>query len=380
MQFPTEDIAGGRLTIDLGALTDNWLHLSRLANDAECAAVVKANAYGCEIEPVVKALSAKGCRTFFVALPDEGRRARAAAPDAEIFILNGLFENSASYLIEHKLNPVLGSLEEIELWAATAKNDSAALPCAVQMDSGMSRMGISAREAQRLVTQDHLMKFLDIKLFMTHYACADDIGHAKTEVQREIFKQTANLFPNARLSAANSAATLQASGHEFDLVRPGIALYGGEALNDVPNPMKPVVTLEGRINKIREAKKGDTVGYGASETLIRDTRIAYLSLGYADGYHRASSHMGVGMRFVSEPAKGAFNGHILNGIGRISMDLCAFDITDISENEIKQGDWIELFGNTIAIDDVARAAGTIGYELLTGLGNRYSRTYLNADG
>ena len=371
------NLAGGRLTIDLGALVDNWHHLAKLAEGAECGAVVKANAYGCGIEPVVEALSAVGCKTFFVAVPEEGIRVKKTSPDRDCFVLNGLFETAVETFIQSDLRPVLGSIKQIELWANAAKERGEALPCAVHMDSGMNRLGLSLSELERLVTQNHLMDWLNIRLFMTHYACADDIGHEKTALQREVFLKGSELLPGVPRSAANSAADLQADGHAFDLARPGVALYGGEALNDVDNPMKPVVTLEGRINQIRQCKAGDAVGYGATQTLTRDTRLAYLSVGYADGYHRAASNSGVGMRFVSPAANAAYKGTVIKGVGRISMDLCAFDVTDIPEDEIAEGDWIELFGPTIPVDDVARAAGTIGYELLTGLGQRYSRIYKN---
>lgn len=374
------DLAGGRLTIDLDALVSNWRHLAACAGDAQCAAVVKANAYGCGIEPVVTALWRAGCRTFFVAVPEEGLRVKSAAPEATCFVLNGLFASAARTYLEAGLTPILGSVPEVKTWADTARAEATALPCALHVDSGMTRLGMTHDELTQVVADDALMRHLDVKLFMTHYACADDIGHDQTARQREAFLKAAALLPGVSRSAANSAADLQKDGHAFELARPGVALYGAEALNNVPNPMQPVVKLEGRIVQIRHAKAGDAVGYGGAEVLTRDSRIAYISVGYADGYHRGASHMGVPMRNVAPPAQAAFKGTRINGIGRISMDLSAFDVTDIPEDQICAGDWIELFGDTVAVDDVARAAGTIGYELLTGLGNRYSRTYVGGDG
>ncbi len=368
------ELAGGRVTIDLGALVANWQYLAKLSAPADTSAVVKANAYGCGIEDVVPTLLKAGCKTFFVAQPTEGIRARSVAPDSVIYVLNGLYEGAEPHFVTHNLRPVISTFADAERWASAARSQGTALPCALHMDSGMERLGFTERELARLVSQDHIFNHLDVTLFMTHYACADDVGHPKTELQRERFVQAAEQYlPGVPKSAANSAAILQADGHQFDLTRPGIAMYGGEALNDTPNPMKPVVTLEGRITQIRKSKAGESVGYGATQVLIRDTRIAYVSLGYADGYHRAASNTGVPMRGMSTAAKAAFNGKIIAGLGRISMDLAAFDVTDIPENEIAQGDWIELFGPNIAVDDVARAAGTIGYEMLTGIGGRYSR-------
>lgn len=374
------DLAGGRLTINLYALVDNWRYLAKQAHPAECAAVVKANAYGCGIEPAVEALSAAGCKTFFVALPEEGMRVKKTAPASRCFVLNGLFEEAAPYYRDAGLTPILGSVPELQVWARHARLMGTPLPCAIHMDSGMNRLGLSLEELTRSVGETELMQHLDVQLFMTHYACADDVGHPKTELQRERFKQGAALLPGVALSAANSGANLQQDGHGFDLVRAGIALYGGEALNDVANPMQQVVKLEGRIVQIRHSSAGEGVGYGGAETLKRDSRIAYISIGYADGYLRAASNMGVPMRAVAPAAKAAFGKAVIKGVGRISMDLSGFDVTDIPEDKIAAGDWIELFGDTIHIDDVARAAGTIGYELLTGLGNRYSRHYVSADG
>lgn len=374
-----EDIlAGGRLTINLGAVVANWRLLAKHAAPADCGAVVKADAYGCGIEPVVAALNKAGCSSFFVALVGEGVRVKSTAPDAKCFVLNGLFPGAAEHLQAAGLIPVLSSMPEVEEWSAYAKTKAMPLPCALQIDSGMTRLGLSVRELERVVSTAHLFDHLDVQLFMTHFACADDIGHPKTDVQREVFEQASTLLPGVPRSAANSAADLQANGLAYDLARPGIALYAGEALNDVPNPMQTVATLEAKVMLIRKAYAGDTVGYGACETLKRNSRIAYVSVGYADGYNRASSNMGVPMRAIAPAAKAAFKEHIINGVGRVSMDMCAFDVTDIPEDEINPGDWIELFGTTIPVDDVARASGTIGYELLTGLGHRYVRKYLPA--
>ena len=374
--FTGSDLAGGRLTIDLAALVANWRHLARLAGSAECGAVVKANAYGCGIERVVEALEHAGCKSFFVALPEEGLRARAIAPNARIFVLNGIFSDAVPHFLDANLIPILGSVPEVECWSDAAKIAQRPLPCALHFDSGMNRLGLLPRELQRLAADKATMDRFDLQLFMTHYACADDVGHPKTALQREVFVQHAELVPGVAQSTANSAAILQADGHGFDLARPGIALYGGEALNDAPNPMQPVVKLEGRIIQIKKAMKGESVGYGGAETLTRDSRLAYLSVGYADGYPRAASNMGVPMRAVSTAARAAHKGQILKGVGRVSMDMMAFDVTDVPETDIAPGDWLELFGPTIPVDDVARAAGTIGYELLTGLGNRYSREYV----
>ena len=371
--------AGARLTIDLDALCDNWLFLKRLSGDAECAAVVKADAYGCGIEPTVSALSQAGCRTFFAATPDECGRVRKSAPNARIFCLNGLFEDAEDYFLEHDILPVLNAPEDAKTYAQFAKKSGLALGCAIHLDSGMNRLGFGFDELRTFLDESEFVKCLSIELFMTHYACADEIGHPKTERQRSLFLEAAELLPKVPLSAANSAAILQEANHAFDLTRPGIALYGGEALSGKPNPMKPVVALEGRIIQIRTAAKGSGIGYGEKEILERESRIAYVSLGYADGFPRSASHKGVSIRDIAEPATAFFKGRALKGIGLVSMDMMGFDITDISEDEIGVGDFIEVIGANASIDDLARSAGTIGYELLTRLGGgRCARVYKGA--
>lgn len=374
--FQRAATAGGRLTVDLAALVDNWRHLARLAAPAECGAVVKADAYGCGIAEVSRALFDAGCRSFFVALVEEGIVARQAVPQARIFLLNGLFDGAEGACAEFDLLPVLGTPAQIKLWSRRAQREGRPLPCALQLETGMNRLGLTEKELDQLLEDPSALAGVDPQLVMTHYCCADDIGHPKALAQRERFVQIATRLPGVAMSAANSAAILQDDGHGFDLARPGIALYGGEALNDVANPMKPVVTLEARIIRLREVMAGETVGYGAAQVMTRPTRVAHVSVGYADGYHRAASRSGVGMRAVSAPVQAAFRGQKIDGVGRISMDMAAFDITNIDPASIAEGDWIELFGPTIPVDDVARAAGTIGYELLTAIGSRYERRYL----
>ena len=369
MRTIEERIAGGRLTIDLGALASNWHRLAAKSAPAECAAVVKANAYGLGIEHAVPALVEAGCRTFFVALLDEAIRVRASAPDATIYVLNGVFGEALDIYRAHGIRPVIGSIEDARLLAATGP-----LAAALHIDTGMTRLGLSVAEAEWLACDD-LRGALDLQLIMTHYACADDLNHPKTDRQFLAFEMIADAFPGVRRSVGNSAATFAGGDHRTDLTRPGVALYGGEALNNVPNGSAPVVTLEGRIVQLREAEAGETVGYGGTVTLTRRTKIAIVSVGYADGFPRAAGG-GVPMRAVAAAAHGWIAGTNVPLLGRVSMDLTAYDVTDVPS--VAQGDWVEMFGPHVPIDDVARAAGTIGYELLTGLGTRFARTYIPA--
>ncbi len=361
-----------RLTIDLAALADNWAFLNSKSPNSETAAVVKANAYGLGIEEAVPALHDAGCTTFFTAMVEEGVRVRALLPHAKVFILNGIFADTVNTAVEHNLSPVLSTLDQIAMWTANANGK----PCALHVDTGMNRLGLEMDEAQKLSENHTMITKSGATVLMSHLACADDPDHSQNKSQLSNFRELTGLFPSLTPSFANSAAVLSNPDTHFALTRPGIAMYGGEAVNDVPNPMKVVVKSETRILQIRNSKKGDAVGYGAAHVLTRDSKIAICSAGYADGYHRASSGDGVPLRGTqSAGGYGQLGDHKVPLIGRVSMDLTAFDVTDVPKEDLANTQWIELFGPNILVDDAARACGTIGYELLTGLGGRYQRTY-----
>jgi alanine racemase len=369
-------LAGGRLTIDLDALAANWRLLAEKSEPASMGAVVKADAYGLGIVHVVPALWQAGCRTFFAALPEEGLRVKAVAPDARVFILNGFFPEAFPAYEQSDLIPVLGSTHQLRLWNQLNDGRSDKLPFAMIVDTGMNRLGLNVDEALDFAADERADKPI---LLITHLATADDRAHALNQQQFESFQVLHAAFAGIESSIANSPGIFHPAGSQFDLNRPGIAIYGGEPLSDTPNPMRPVVTLEARIVQIQTGLKGETVGYGATTTLQRDTRIAICSVGYADGYLRSASGSGVPLRnAVPRGGEGFVAGKKVPVIGRVTMDLTSFDITDLAEDAVGPGDYIELFGKNIALDDAARSAGTIGYELLTSLGNRYHRRYLHS--
>lgn len=364
-----EAMAGARLTIDLAALAANWSLLARHAAAAETAGVVKADAYGIGLEPAARALAAAGCRTFFVAMPAEGVRLRAALPQAVIYVLAGLVEGSAAAFAAHDLRPVLNTPAELEEWAGL-RDRGVRNGCAIHIDTGMNRLGLSLHEALALSRDPALLAAVAPSLVMSHLACSDTPEHPLNLRQLALFREIRAEFPDIPASLANSAGVFLGEEYHFDLIRPGIALYGVGPVAGVANPMRPVVTAEARVLAIREAEAGETVGYGATETLIRPSRIAILAAGYADGYHRLAGS--------SDQRKGAhvmIRGEMAPIVGRVSMDLMAVDVTGLPR--AMRGDWAELFGANLPIDDVAARAGTIGYELLTGLGRRYARTYQN---
>jgi len=363
-----ERLAGGRLTIDLAALAANWRDLAARADGAIAAAVVKGDGYGIGLEPAARALSEAGCDTFFVALPGEGLRLRRALPGATIYVLAGLLEGGALAYADAALLPVLSSRPQIDEWVAFRRAGGTGA-AALHVDTGMNRLGLDLAEAQALAGERPLVEALGLTLVMSHLACADTPARPLNRAQLAAFREVRALFPGVPASLANSAGIFLGPDYRFDVVRPGIALYGGTAVADVPNPMRPVVTLEARVLQVRDSRSGETVGYGATETLGRPSRLAILAAGYADGYPRHASSSD------AKPGARAFlHGLSAPLVGRVSMDLVTVDVTEVPG--ARRGDWAELFGPNIPVDEVAERAGTIGYELLTRLGHRYHRTYL----
>lgn len=371
---------GARLTIDLGALADNWRMMQKLSSPARCSAVVKADGYGLGTEAVATTLYHAGCRDFFVATAHEGIEVRRHAPEARIFVMNCILPGIEGLCREADLVPVLASMENVAHWAsACAANGNH--PCALQVDTGMNRLGITVAEAHALSADVTRPAGFSPVLVISHLACADEPDHPHNDRQLDAFRTVASLFEGVEMSLSNSGGILLGADYKFDLTRPGIAVYGGSVGHHSGRPSKPVVTAEARIITIRRAKAGETVSYGAAVTLERDSRIAVCSIGYADGYLRALSGAGVTLRAHDERgAHGHGHGKNLPILGRVTMDLTAFDITDLPDGALKAGDFIELFGDNVALDDVAHAGGTIGYELLTSLGNRYQRIYKNRPG
>ncbi|MEP7456940.1 alanine racemase [Phyllobacterium sp. SB3] len=367
-------LAGGRLTIDLDALVSNWLLLAEKSKPARTAAVVKADAYGLGIVHVVPVLWKAGCRTFFVAVAEEGLRVKAVAPDAQVFVLNGFFAEAFPVYEQSDLIPVLGSLRELASWKELNAGRAEKLPYALHVDTGMNRLGLTVTEAVRFAGEAADDRPI---LLITHLATADDQNHALSPRQFESFQKLRANFSGIESSIANSPGIFHSLNTGYELSRPGVAMYGGEPLSGIANPMRPVVTAEARIIQVRMGLKGETAGYGATATLSRDTRIAICSIGYADGYLRSASGSGVPLRqTLNSGGIGFIAGKKVPVIGRVTMDMTSFDISDLDEGDAREGDYIELFGTNISLDDAARAAGTIGYELLTSLGNRYHRRYL----
>ena len=366
---PPELETGGLLTVDLGALAANYRALRTRVAPAECSAVVKADAYGCGVEPAVRTLSEAGCNTFFVAHLAEGRAVRALAPDATVYALNGLPPGSASAFADAHVRPALSSLQELAEWDAFCTTSGWRGGAALHFDTGMNRLGIAADEAAALASR---VKMPDhgITLVMSHFACADEPAHALNNRQVQLFREIRSMFRGIPASLANSAGIFLGSSAHCDIVRPGYALYGGNPTPAGANPMTAVIGLRARIVQVRTVGRGETVGYGATWTAHRPSRIAIVSAGYGDGYQRAASG--------PEATAGAemlIGGARCRVVGRVSMDLLAVDVTALPDNAARRGEWATLIGGDVDIDTLAGQCRTIGYELMCTLGHRYARVW-----
>jgi len=366
----SEAAAGAILEIDLAALQANYRTLAELSAPAECAAVVKANAYGTGLEQAVDALAAAGCRTFFVALLGEAERLRARNEDAQVYVLNGLFPGTAEAFAQIGARPVLNSLAEIEEWAAFCRRRGGALPAGLHVDTGINRLGLNAAEMAELADSRARLEAFAVSLVMSHLACADEPDNAMNAKQLARFAQARAALPEAPASLANSGGILLGPAYRLDMVRAGVALYGGNPVPAGPAPTAPVVHLRGRVAQLREVAEGETIGYGATFRCTRPSRIALVAAGYGDGYFRR-----LGRTSDGPGADVAIDGVRAPVVGRVSMDSLAVDVTDLAPGRVRRGDLVELIGEHIGVDEIAAKAGTIGYEVLTSLGARYARRY-----
>jgi alanine racemase len=358
--------AGAVLDVDLGAIVENWHLLRRLHPAGPVAGVVKADGYGLGSREVSAALYAAGCQHFFVALLDEALAIRALVPDAMVGVLGGLLPGSEAEYLANDITPVLGSLAEVNAWTAMARAAGRALPALLHVDTGMSRLGINPGELA-VLQQDHgRLAGIDLRYVMTHLVASEVPDDALNHHQRDRFAAACAGLPNVPRSFANSSGIFLGAHWGSDLARPGAALYGINPTPGQPNPMRLAVRLRARVLAVRELPAGESVGYNATWRAPRASRIATAGIGYADGWHRS----------LSGRAKAFFDGTPVPLVGRVSMDLTTFDVTELPA--VVPGEWLEIIGPAQTPDDVAIAAGTNGYEILTSLGRRFHRIYRHA--
>ena len=361
------DFQAARLTVRLGAVVSNYRVCQRLAGPAAVAAVVKADSYGLGAGEVTRALSDAGCDTFFVARVDEGVSLRPKVPQARIFVLDGALADSVPAQITHHLTPVLNSLSQIAAWQAAAKETRASLDCAIHIDTGMNRLGLPATDLSVLAAEwGKRLEGLRPVLLMSHLACADDAAAKMNPTQLDRFRTALAILPPTPASLASTGGVLLGKDYAFDLVRPGIGLYGGNVQSMPANPFSVAALLTTRILQLRRVDSEETVGYGATFRTKRQTVLATVALGYADGLMRAIGNRGhAAIRGVRAPVA-----------GRVSMDLTTLDVTGIPPDHLSSDADVEFFGDTISLEEAASAGGTAAYEILSSIAPRVPRQYM----
>lgn len=352
-----------RLTVRLAAIAANYRTYLRLAAPAAVAAVVKADGYGLGAARVAPALADAGCENFFVARLEEAVALRPFVPRARIFVLDGAPADAVPALISYRLVPVLNSLSQIAAWSAAAQGARTALDAVVHVDTGMNRLGLPRDELSILAAESAgRLAGLNLVMVMSHLASADQPQNRMNQDQLDRFRQALAMLPPAPASLAASHGAMLGPDYHFDLVRPGVALYGANpqgpegTASTAPNLMQTAAVLTARILQLRRIDSGETVGYGATFRAKRPTMLATIALGYADGYPRALSNKGAAViAGVRAPIT-----------GRVSMDLITLDVTDLPQPP-NVGDEVELLGDAMTLGEVAQGAGTNEYEILTRL-------------
>ncbi|WP_299349007.1 alanine racemase [uncultured Maritalea sp.] len=361
----------GLLTVDLGAIVGNWRTFSGIARNAKVGAVVKANAYGLGIPAVVSALFDAGCELFFTATVEEALNVRLYCPSASIYVFEGLITENVPYYADTNLTPVLGSIADLKNWHECAPKDA---PYALHVETGINRYGIEhsrLQEARTFITDTQCPEPV---LIVSHFACADEPENPMNNEQIGLFKRALKLFPNVAASLCNSSGVFLPAATHFDVVRAGIALYGGR-VTEQTTQLRPVIRLAARVMQFKTIPKGQSLGYGAGYLADSDTRIAICGIGYADGLIRAAS-----LKTETTNTKtivGWIGNHAVPMIGRISMDCVVYDVTAVPKEILEQCAGIEVLNDRTTIDDFADAANTIAYEVLTRLGARLERQYIN---
>jgi len=363
--------ATGVIVIDLAQIRANWRTLAKRVAPAGCGAVVKADAYGLGAARVIPALYEAGCRNFFVATQAEAKTAIALAPGATVYVLDGILPGCARELAGLGVRPILASLEEARAWAALAQGGARTPPAALHVDTGLNRLGMSEAEFAALLADAELMAQLDIALIISHLACADDAQHPMNSEQLDVFNRRRVQLPKARASLAASDGLMLGKEFHFDLVRPGYALYGGQAAPQRA-PVLPVVRVSARILQVQDVPSGGRIGYSATYRAASPRRIATIAAGYADGVFRHASA-------ANEESGGAvaIRGKLAPIVGRVSMDLITVDITDVRDPAPVRGDFVDLIGPELSLESVGLDARSIGYEVLTRLGVRFHRHYVD---
>jgi alanine racemase len=357
--------ATGFLEIDTKAIAHNYRTLQSMLPQTTCAAVLKADAYGFGAKVVAPVLMGQGCQSFFVAHLEEGLLLRSLLKEPLLYVLSGFLPATEDLYIESSLIPILNDFEMVMNWAKAAHNRDKKLPCALHFDTGMHRSGFDKKDASKLLESLDSLEVLDIHFVMSHLTSSHDPTHPMNEQQKALFDTLRSHFPKVKASLADTGGIYLGTSYHYDLARPGKGLFGLFTPPKKASALLPCVKLLGRILQIRTAHKGESVGYGATHSLTRDSKLATLGVGFADGYNRR----------LSNNAHVDIQGHKAPVVGRISMDYTVVDVTDIPESLCYVGEWAELVNETITLDTLAHSIDIISREFSTGFGHRLHRVY-----
>ncbi len=361
----------GVMIVDLARIAANWRALAALVRPAECAAVVKADAYGLGAARIIPTLIGAGCRTLFVATANEALEARELAPEAVIYVLDGLIPGSAERLIAARARPVLASLPEVQEWSSLRPANGRRHLAGLHIDSGLNRLGLPEHDLQRLVANYSLFSSLNIGLVLSHLACADDPMDPRNPTQLATFNRLRTRLPHGPASLAASDGLMLGPAYHFNLVRPGYAIYGGQAASGRKTPVEPAIIARAVVLQVREVSPGDLIGYSSSFSVQTPMRIATVAAGYGDGIPRSASSTHRQPGGVVGIA-----GQLAPIVGRVSMDLITVDVTGFSDRDARRGTFVDLLGPNVPLELAGQLSGTIGYEILTRLGRRYPRVYV----
>lgn len=355
------------LTIDLGALKANF-KLCQSISKARIGASVKANAYGLGADQIIPALAGAGCRDFFTATVEEAVAARRHGADRAVYVLGGYYMDAPDVHRAHNLIPILNSMDMIARWNDAARTSGERLPAVIHFDTGLNRLGLGAEETKTFLgAPEKFTSHLDLRMVMSHFAASDEKDHALNALQAARFADIARHFPATEKSMCNSSGLFRFPDAHYDLARCGYALYGGNPTPEMKNPMRPVVSLAARVLQVRRVKAGESIGYNATHRFETDSETVTVAVGHGDGFSRQGS----------DRAKLYWNGQPCPVRGRVSMDLVCVETGHLPPQTRPQvGDWLEILSPHQDIDALGEGLGTIGYEVLTCLGDRYKRTYI----
>lgn len=358
----------GLVAVDLSAVQHNYQQIAKHSAPATIAPVIKANAYGLGMLKVAKALNDVGAKEFFVATLEEGVELKKVFPDCTVFVFYGLFLDTAEIYYSTKVTPVLNTLEQVLKWNAFAKSKGEILPCAIHLDTGMSRTGLTYEEGSKLLSMLHSLTSLNILCVMSHLSCAEVVNNPLNQKQLNKFNELASQFPSSvRKSLAASPVMYMPNEYKMDMARVGYALYGF-CHSPISFELKEAFYIYSRIIQIRDVVPGDTVGYGATYTVEKKGRLATLSIGYADGYHRFLHNYNTYVYI------GPYKAYL---VGRISMDFCVVDVSDIPGEYIFDGAWVQMVGPNIRVADLIHGTDFVPHEIPILAGKRYHWEYLD---